>query len=342
MAGEGPRAATRPGIPGLHEAVIGAGDHSQAVAFDRPDAFHVAPLVADDATSGAVPEFQGSVQSTGKNVPSWQWTIRVVNKPRPVGGTKLKVGCLANNWRGALSTSHRHGLSRVLERSGRILIWLEIIGHGKNLLHVADVAHELSDHLAGVQVPEHDRAIIRGREQGPADHVNFDVVDPVLVVFQTERNTGLEVVHPDGMVNAATGDHFVLEVYRDDTISVRREGAEQLSRAPVPKLDSTIQTRTYELLLVHLKRADAASMSLQRSNFLSGLEIPDLDGVVVGARSESGVIPNLKAGDTVGVAFERLEGIAHKFPVDTNLPPVPVHVLPRSLLFHSLFRRADS
>jgi hypothetical protein len=91
-----------------------------------------------------------------------------------------------------------HGEAAIFVEYGRVAVWttwvrllliivffgligvdFEFLWEGKDLLNLADVAFKSMNAFLGVQVPEFNRAIIRGGEYGAGSGVDFDGIDPV-------------------------------------------------------------------------------------------------------------------------------------------------------------------
>ena len=90
-----------------------------------------------------------------------------------------------------------------------------------------------------------------------------------------------------------------------------------------------IETTANELGVVELEAADTARVASEGTELFPSVDVPNLDGHVVGAASQD-VVVELEAHDAISMALEDFGGAAAVFPIRADLEPVLVDIFPWS------------
>lgn len=89
---------------------------------------------------------------------------------RAAGTFDLRV---RHGWASASARRYRHGVLVVLRVIEHLVLGLIPGREDENLLHVADMSFVCPDNLARIEVPQLDRRIVRGGEDGSALDVHM-------------------------------------------------------------------------------------------------------------------------------------------------------------------------
>ncbi|KAI3485147.1 hypothetical protein L1887_51584 [Cichorium endivia] len=244
-------------------------------------------------------------------------------------------------------------------------------------LHLADVALEGQQALAQAEVPQPDRAVVRGREEerasgarvlvldrggrasfaqrlaqpllallGSRTRPKRDGVDPITMPSQRVALARAEVPDLDVAVGTAAGERVLVKVETDDAFGVALERPHERARAPVPDLERAIHRASDQLGLVELQTPHTARVALEHTQHLARLEIPDAGGAVVAAgddHREGGmreVLVELQTHDAVRVTGEGARSEPASTPVALDGQALAVDRLPRTRLGNCARRRA--
>src|SRR6266498_349081 len=117
----------------------------------------------------------------------------------------------------------------------------------------------------------------------------------------------------------------------DDTTSMAGKCLQAFACPPVPHFHGAIHTSTDKFGVIKLYASNSRLVTMQRPDLLPSVNIPNLDGCIVGSSSEN-IVVKLKAHHAISVAPEYLGGTSAIFPVRANLESIFVDIFPWSLV----------
>lgn len=187
-----------------------------------------------------------------------------------------------------------------------MLLEFEFSREGDDLLHLADVAFKYPDAALGVQVPQPNGAVIRGREHGAGLGVNPHCVHPVRMSAQETGRLVLKVPDLDGSVHRRRRKNGRIEVQTDNTSAVSGIRRDALASTPVPHLQAEVHAAADQLGIIKLETPDARLVTPQRLQLLACLGVPDLDSSIVRPGRQD-VVFKLEAHNAIAVSGEPVD-----------------------------------